>query len=53
MKILLTDAMREYLRSPDTAMLPYYDMVAGFMRKFALKPDDTGRLLAQWIRESV
>lgn len=49
----LTDEMREYLRSPDTATLPYYDMVMGFMRKFALKPDQAGRLLAQWIRESV
>ena len=49
----LTDAMREYLRAPETAMMPYYDMVMGFIRKFELKPDQAGRLLAQWIRETV
>jgi hypothetical protein len=49
----LTPAMRDYLRAPNTALLPYYDMVLGFMLKFELKPDQAGRLLAQWVRETV
>jgi hypothetical protein len=51
--MMLTDAMREYLRAPETAMLPYFDMVMGFIRKFELKPDQAATLLAQWIRETV
>jgi hypothetical protein len=49
----LNNAMRSYLREPDTALLPYYDMVRGFMLKFDLKPEQAGRLLAQWVRETV
>lgn len=51
--MILTDAMRLWLRDPKNATLPYYDMIMGFMRRFKLKPDQAGTLLAQWVRESV
>jgi hypothetical protein len=49
----LTDEMRQHLRSADNALLPYFDMVFGFMREFSLTPDQAGELLAQWVRESI
>ena len=49
----LTDAMRDYLRDPENATRPYYDMVAGFISQFGLTPEQAGRLLAQWVRDSV
>jgi len=49
----LTDQQRDYLRDSNTATLPFYDMVRGFIRQFNLTPEQAGMLLAQWVRESV
>jgi hypothetical protein len=49
----LTPEQRQFLRSSEHAMLPFYDMVCRFVNQFNLTPQDAGSLLAQWVRESV
>lgn len=49
----LTPEMREYLRNAETASLPFYDLVIGFSKRFNVAPDALGRLLCQWIKETV
>ncbi len=46
----LTDAMRAFLGHVQAERL-LWDIVQEFMVRFELKPEDAGRLLAQWVRE--
>lgn len=48
----LTDAMRAWLRHAFNATLPMRDGVLMFMAMFGLSPEEAGRLLAEWIKET-
>jgi len=48
----LTDPMRAYLRDPEIALLPFYDLIMAFIREFGLTPEQAGDLVAQWILET-
>ena len=48
----LTDEMREWLRRPEIATMPCWDMIGLFLRDFQLNGEQAGEILAQWCREA-
>ena len=47
----LTDDHRGWLRRPEHACMPAWDMIGLFLRDFQLDGPTAGDLLAQWIKE--
>ena len=50
---MLTDTMRQWLRSPEHATLTTWDCLGEFLKEFKLSPEQAGQCIAQWIRETI
>lgn len=48
----LTDEHREYLRANAKRDILLFDFLQGFVRTFNLTPEQAGKLLGAWIRET-
>ncbi len=49
----LSDEMRAWLGARCAGHALLYDTVLAFIRTFKVSPNQTGELIAQWIRETV
>jgi len=48
----LTPAMVEWLADGHRQEMLLVDYLRAFMREFCLKPEQAGRIIAQWLKES-